>query len=124
MRAFDLLFRFLSFAALCAIAGMLYVQFFHAGGRAAPPAPVVNLSIPAKMAVTNAGDEPLKIMGEVTMARAPAAPQPRIKLSCKFTGNIVTQKSGVRLFGSGDWKPEREWPLEATIECEAAEPTR
>jgi hypothetical protein len=125
MRGLDFLVRFLSFAALCAIAGMLYLQFFHEGGRGrAPAAPVVNVSVPPKMAVSNAGDEPLKIAGEVIVARLPAAPPQRLKLSCKFTGNLVTQKPGVRLFGSGDWKPEREWPLEATIECETMEPTR
>ncbi len=120
MRAFDTFLRFLSLSALVLIAGMLYVQYFHQGGRPAS----VTVNLPPKMAVTNAAGEPLRIVGEVTLPRPPAAAPVKLKLNCKLTSMIVTQKPGMRLFGGTDWKPEREWPLEGKLECETVESTQ
>ena len=120
----DRLFRFLSVVALWLIAAMVYLAFFHEGGRlklAAPPAPPPPvISFPAKFAVTNAEGEPLKISGEVTLAKPPQTQQPKLKLNCKLSGAITTAQPSFRMFSS-DWKPDREWPLNAKLECETVE---
>jgi hypothetical protein len=130
MQPIDRLFRFLAVTALWLIAGMIYVLFFHEGGRLnpdmlarpQPPAPAINF--PAKFAVTNAEGEPLRIAGEVTLAR-PERPQPspKVRLSCKLSGAITTAAPSFRIF-SGEWKPDREWPLNAKLECETVEQTQ
>ena len=120
----DRLFRFLSVTALWLVAAMIYVALFHEGGQwkpiiqAAAPPPV---AFPAKLAVVNADGAPLKIVGEVTMAQ-PAAP-PKVRLNCKLTGAITTAQPSLRLF-SDAWKPDREWPLAAKLECETVEPVQ
>ncbi len=130
MQSVDRLFRFLTVIALWLIAGMVYVAFFHEGGQfklaaAAPPPPAQPpppaIVFPAQFPVTNADGQPLRITGEVSLAK-PAAPQPapRLKISCKLRGAIVTAQPSFRLF-SGDWKPDREWPLDAKIDCETVD---
>jgi hypothetical protein len=113
MHTVDRLFRFLSVTGLWLVAAMLYVAFFHEGGRlnsqAQPGA------FPAKFAVVNAEGAPLKIAGEVTMA------PPKVKLSCRLTGSITTAQPSFRLF-SGEWRPDRDWPMAAKLECETMEP--
>jgi hypothetical protein len=107
---------------------MVYVAFFHEGGQfklpAAPAAATANVTFPDKFAVVNAEGAPLKIVGEVTLAK-PAQPQapPKLKLTCKFTGSVTTSQPSFRMF-SGDWKPDREWPLTAKLECETPEQTQ
>ena len=126
MAAVDRLFRFLSVAALWLIAAMVYVAFFHEGGQfklAAPAAPAAttNVAFPDKLAVVNAEGVPLRIVGEVTLAKPQAAaPLPKLKLNCKFTGSVTTAQPSFRMFSS-DWKPDREWPLVAKLECETPE---
>ncbi len=130
MQAVDRLFRFLSVAALWIIAAMVYVAFFHEGGQfklaapAAPAAATANVTFPDKLAVVNAEGAPLRIVGEVTLAK-PAQPQalPKLKLTCKFTGSVTTAQPSFRMFSS-DWKPDREWPLTAKLECETPEQTQ
>ena len=117
----DRLFRFLSVTGLWLIAAMLYVAFFHEGGRMGSQAQPASVAFPAKLAVTNADGAPLKIVGEVTMAQP--APAPKVRLNCKLTGSITTAQPSFRLF-SGEWKPDREWPLAAKLECETAEPVQ
>jgi hypothetical protein len=126
MNYVDRLFRFLSVTALCLVAGMLYVAFFHEGGQwkpmaqaAAPP-----VAFPAKLAVVNAEGAPLRIAGEVTLAQpARPAPLPKLRLTCKFSGTMTTAQPSLRLF-SDAWKPDREWPIEAKLECETVEPVQ
>jgi hypothetical protein len=123
----DRLFRFLTVTALWLVAAMIYVAFFYEGGQwkpaiqtAAPPA----VSFPAKLAVVNADGAPLKIVGEVTLAKPAApAPMPKVRLNCKLTGALTTSQPSLRLF-SDAWKPDREWPLNAKLECETAEPVQ
>ncbi len=142
MHAVDRLLQFLTVTGLWLVAAMLYVAFFHDGGMmrrddakpatvAAPPAPPappapapqVTVSFPASMAVVNAEGTPLRIVGEVSVPQlAKPAPPPRFKIVCRFAGNITTSQPSLRLF-SGDWKPDREWPVAARIECETLEPT-
>lgn len=128
MPAVDRLFRFLTVTALWLIAAMIYVAFFHEGGQfklsapaTAPPAAPANVTFPAKFAVTNADGEPLKIAGEVTMV-PPAKPQttPKVRLNCKLTGSITTAQPSFRMFSS-EWKPDRDWPVSAKLECETVE---
>jgi hypothetical protein len=126
MQSVDRLFRFLSVTGLWLIAAMLYVLFFHEGGRfklAAQPQPA-QVAFPAKLAVTNADGEPLKVSGEMTLAR-PAQPQaaPKVRLNCKLTGSITTAQPSFRMFSS-EWKPDRDWPVNAKLECETAEPVQ
>ncbi len=127
MHAVDRLFRFLSVTALWLIAAMVYVAFFHEGGQWKPgaqaaSAPAVNF--PAKLAVTNADGVPLKIVGEVSFAQpAKPPPTPKVRLNCKLTGSITTAQPSLRLF-SDAWKPDRDWPLAAKLECETAEPVQ
>ena len=115
MHNVDRLFRFLSVTGLWLIAAMLYVAFFHEGGRLNSRAQPGTAAFPAKLAVVNAEGAPLKIVGEVTMAQA------KVKLTCRFTGSITTAQPSLRLF-SGEWKPDRDWPMAAKLECETAEP--
>jgi hypothetical protein len=128
MNYVDRLFRFLSVTALWLVAAMFYVAFFHEGGRWKPAAPTAAMpppvTFPAKFAVTNADGAPLKIVGEVTMAQ-PAQParMPKVRLNCKLSGSITTAQPSLRLF-SDAWKPDRDWPLEAKLECETAEPVQ
>ena len=119
----DRLFRFLSVTGLWLVAAMLYVAFFHEGGKFSAPGQAV--TFPAKLAVVNADGAPLKISGEVTLAKppAPSAPVPKVRLNCKLTGSITTAQPSFRLF-SGEWKPDREWPLTGQIECETQEPVQ
>lgn len=131
MPAVDRLFRFLTVIALWLIAAMIYVAFFHEGGQfklaapAAPPATpaavTANVSFPDKLAVVNADGAPLKISGEVTLAK-PAQPPtaPKLKLACRLTGALTTAQPSFRMFSS-EWKPDREWPLNARLECETVE---
>jgi hypothetical protein len=126
MPAVDRLFRFLSVTALWLIAAMIYLAFFHEGGQfklAAPatPAAPANVTFPDKLAVINADCAPLKIVGEVTVAQ-PAKPQPapKLKLNCKLAGSITTAQPSFRMFSS-EWKPDRDWPLNAKLECETVE---
>lgn len=120
MHAVDRLFRFLSVTGLWLIAAMLYVTFFHEGGQFKPAAQSAQpTSFPAKLAVVNADGAPLKIAGEVTMAQP--APLPKVRLNCKLTGSITTAQPSFRLFG-GEWRPDRDWPLAAKLECETVEP--
>ncbi len=127
MHAVDRLFRFLSVTGLWLIAAMLYVAFFHEGGRFQPgtqAAPGPAVSFPAKFAVTNADGAPLKIVGEVSLAQpAQPAPVPKVRLNCKLTGSITTAQPSLRLF-SDAWKPDRDWPMAAKLECETAEPVQ
>lgn len=127
MPAVDRMFRFLSVTALWLIAAMIYVAFFHEGGKfklAAPPAPPPPaIAFPAKFAVTNAEGEPLKIAGEVTLANPAPTPAPKVKFNCKFTGSITTAQPSFRMFSS-EWKPDRDWPMSANLECETLESTR
>ena len=126
MNYVDRLFRFLSVTALWLVAGMLYVAFFHEGGQwkpmaqaAAPP-----VAFPAKLAVVNAEGVPLRIAGEVTLAQpAKPAPLPKLRLTCKFSGTMTTAQPSLRLF-SDAWKPDREWPIDAKLECETVEPVQ
>lgn len=128
MNYVDRLFRFLSVTALWLVAAMIYVAFFHEGGQwkpvaqtAAAPPPV---TFPAKFAVVNADGAPLKIVGEVTLAQpAKPAPAPKVRLTCKFSGAMTTAQPSLRLF-SDAWKPDREWPIDAKLECETAEPVQ
>ena len=124
MHQVDRLFRFLSVSGLWFVAGMLYVAFFHEGGRFAAPGQPATVAFPAKLAVVNADGAPLKIAGEVTMAK-PAGPTaaPKVRLTCKLTGSITTAQPSFRLF-SGEWKPDRDWPLAAKLECETVEPVQ
>ena len=115
MHNVDRLFRFLSVTGLWLIAAMLYVAFFHEGGRLNSQAQPRTAAFPAKLAVVNAEGAPLKIVGEVTLA------QPKVKFSCRLTGSITTAQPSLRLF-SGEWKPDRDWPMAAKLECETAEP--
>jgi hypothetical protein len=123
----DRLFRFLSVTALWLVAAMIYVAFFHEGGQwkptiqtAAPP-PV---TFPAKLAVVNADGTPLKIAGEVTLAQPGRQAQtPKVRLNCKLTGALTTSQPSLRLF-SDAWKPDREWPIDAKLECETVEPVQ
>ncbi len=71
------------------------------------------MAFPDKLAVVNAEGVPLRIVGEVTLAK-PAAAAPKLKLNCKFTGSVTTSQPSFRMF-SGDWKPDREWPLTAKL---------
>lgn len=132
MPAVDRLFRFLTVIALWLIAAMVYVAFFHEGGQfklAAPSAPpaaspaavTANVTFPDKIAVVNSDGTPLKISGEVTLAK-PAQPQavPKVKLTCRLAGAITTAQPSFRMFSS-EWKPDREWPLNAKLECETVE---
>ena len=132
MPAVDRLFRFLTVTALWLIAAMFYVAFFHEGGQfklAAPaasapsgPAQVTaNVSFPDKIAVVNSDGTPLKIAGEVSLAKPaqPPAP-PKLKLACRLTGALTTAQPSFRMFSS-EWKPDREWPLNAKLECETVE---
>lgn len=121
MHYVDRLFRFLSVTGLWLIAAMLYVTFFHEGGRFGSQAQPASVTFPAKLAVTNADGAPLKIAGEVTMAQP--APVPKVRLNCKLTGSITTAQPSFRLFG-GDWKPDRDWPMAAKLECETVESTQ
>lgn len=128
MHAVDRLFRFLTVMGLWLIAAMVYVAFFHEGGLWKPgtqaaAAPVINF--PAKVAVVNADGSPLKVAGEVTLAQPqrPAQPAPKVRLNCKLTGAITTAQPSLRIF-SDAWKPDREWPLAAKLECETAEPVQ
>ena len=120
----DRLFRFLSVTALWLVAAMLYVAFFHEGGQWKPgqQGQTASAAIPAKFAVVNADGQPLKIVGEVTLAK-PSAPAPKVRLNCKLTGAITTAQPSLRLF-SDAWKPDREWPLAAKLECETVEPVQ
>jgi hypothetical protein len=127
MNYVDRLFRFLSVTALWLVAAMIYVAFFHEGGQWKPvaqtsaPPPV---TFPAKFAVTNADGAPLRIVGEVTMAQpAKPAPAPKVRFTCKFSGTMTTAQPSLRLF-SDAWKPDREWPLDAKLECETVEPVQ
>lgn len=123
----DRLFRFLSVTALWLIAAMVYVAFFHEGGLWKPgaqatAAPIVNF--PAKLAVVNADGSPLKIVGEVSLAQpAKPPPAPKVRLNCKLSGAITTSQPSLRIF-SDAWKPDREWPLNAKLECETVEPVQ
>ena len=119
----DRLFRFLSVTALWLVAAMLYVAFFHEGGQWKPgqQGQTASAAIPAKFAVVNADGQPLKIVGEVTLAKPSApAPAPKVRLNCKLTGALTTAQPSLRLF-SDAWKPDREWPLNAKLECETVE---
>jgi hypothetical protein len=127
MLAVDRLFRFLTVTALWLIAAMIYVAFFYQGGQfklaapAAPPPVVPKIAFPAKFAVTNAEGQPLRIAGEVTLAKPPQpAALPKLRFNCKFTGTITTAQPSLNLFSS-DWKPDREWPMGAKLECETVE---
>ncbi len=122
----DRLFRFLSVTALWLVAAMIYVAFFHEGGQWKPTiqtaaAPV---TFPGKLAVVNAEGAPLKIVGEVTLAQ-PAQPARglKVRLNCKLTGTMTTAQPSLRLF-SDSWKPDREWPIDAKLECETVEPVQ
>ena len=60
----------------------------------------------------------------MTLAKPPAAtPSPKVRLNCKLTGAITTAQPSLRLF-SDAWKPDREWPLAAKLECETVEPVQ
>lgn len=127
MNYVDRLFRFLSVTALWLVAGMIYVAFFHEGGQwkpaaqaAAPPA----VTFPAKLAVVNADGAPLRIAGEVTLAQpAKPASAPKLRLTCRVSGTMTTAQPSLRLF-SDAWKPDREWPIDAKLECETVEPVQ
>src|SRR5262245_9158812 len=104
MHAVDRLFRFLSVTGLWLIAAMLYVMFFHEGGRfgdtkaaSAPPPP----ALPTKFAVYNADGAPLKIAGEVTMAPQARGPAPKLRVTCKLAGMITTASPSLRF--SSEW---------------------
>ena len=131
MPAVDRLFRFLTVIALWLIAAMIYVAFFHEGGQfklAAPATPpttpaavTANVTFPDKLAVVNADGAPLKISGEVTLAKpATPPPMPKVKIACRLTGALTTAQPSFRMFSS-EWKPDREWPLNARLECETVE---
>ena len=124
MHAVDRLFRFLSVTGLWLVAGMFYVAFFHEGGKFAAPGQPATINFPAKFAVVNADGAPLKIAGEVTMAK-PTAPSagPKVRLNCELTGSITTAQPSFRLF-SGEWKPDHDWPLVAKLERETVEPVQ
>jgi hypothetical protein len=117
----DRLFRFLSVTGLWLIAAMLYVMFFHEGGLFKMRAQPASAPVPAKIAVVNADGAPLRIAGEVSFAHPP--PAPKVRLNCKLTGSITTAQPSLRLF-SGEWKPDRDWPLAAKLECETVETTQ
>lgn len=127
MHAVDRLFRFLAVTGLWLIAAMIYVAFFHEGGLWKPgtQGQAASAAIPAKFAVVNADGQPLKIVGEVSLAQParPAPPAPKVRLNCKLTGSITTAQPSLRIF-SDAWKPDREWPLAAKLECETAEPVQ
>ncbi len=125
MHAVDRLFRFLTVMGLWLIAAMVYVAFFHEGGLWKPGTQAASAAIPAKFAVVNADGQPLKIVGEVSLAQParPAQPAPKVRLNCKLTGAITTAQPSLRIF-SDAWKPDREWPLAAKLECETAEPVQ
>ncbi|HEY7608222.1 MAG TPA: hypothetical protein VIF14_03240 [Alphaproteobacteria bacterium] len=118
MNYVDRLFRFLSVTGLWLIAAMLYVMFFHEGGQFKVPAQSASPAFPSKLAVVNADGAPLKIAGEVTLAQPLAAP--KVRLNCRLTGSITTAQPSLRLF-SDAWKPDRDWPLAAKLECETVE---
>ena len=128
MLAVDRLFRFLTVTALWLIAAMVYVAFFYEGGQfklaapaTPPPPPAPKIVFPAKFAVTNADGQPLKIAGEVTIAKpAQPAQRPKLRFTCKLTGSITTAQPSLNLFSS-EWKPDREWPMGAKLECETVE---
>ena len=128
MPAVDRLFRFLAVTALWLIAAMFYVAFFHEGGQfklasSSPPADV-KVTFPDKLAVVNADGSPLRIVGEVTMAKpSQTGPAPKVRLNCRLTGSVTTAQPSFRIF-SGEWKPDREWPLSAKLECETQEPVQ
>jgi hypothetical protein len=124
MRGADSMMRFLSLIALWLIAGMLYVQHFHAGQRDSAKPAEVKIDCPQRFAVVNADGAPLRIAGEVTLANPPAPPPVKIKMACRLTGMITTHKPVARLFGGSEWKPEREWPVEARLDCETPERTQ
>jgi len=117
----DRLFRFLQITALWLIAAMVYVAFFHEGGKLGQQASTASTTLPAKIAVVNADGTPLKVTGEVSLAQPLSAP--KVRLNCKLTGSITTAQPSLRLF-SGEWKPDRDWPLAAKLECETAEPVQ
>lgn len=121
MHAVDRLFRFLSVTALWLIAAMLYVAFFHEGGLPGITARPTGATLPGKIAVTNADGAPLKIAGEVSLAQP--MPAPKARLNCKLTGSITTAQPSLRIF-SDAWKPDRDWPLTAKLECETVEPVQ
>lgn len=129
LQSIDRLFRFLTVTALWLIAAMVYVAFFHEGGQfkptaaAPPPPPPPAIKFPEKFAVTNADGAPLKIAGEVTMKAEARTPAPKVRLNCKLSGAITTAQPSFRMFGS-EWKPDREWPVNAKLECETAEPVQ
>jgi len=126
MNYVDRLFRFLSVTALWLIAAMVYVAFFHEGGLWKPGTQAASapVNFPAKLAVINADGQPLRIAGEVSLAQpAKPAPQPKVRLNCKLTGAITTSQPSLRIF-SDAWKPDREWPLNAKLECESVEPVQ
>jgi hypothetical protein len=124
MHAVDRLFRFLTVTALWLIAAMIYVAFFHEGGLWKPGTQTASAPIPAKFAVVNADGQPLRIVGEVSLAQpAKPTPAPKVRLNCKLTGAITTSQPSLRIF-SDAWKPDREWPLAAKLECETAEPVQ
>jgi hypothetical protein len=126
MHSVDRLFRFLSVTALWLIAAMVYVAFFHEGGQfklsSSSPQAEVKVAFPDKLAVVNADGSPLKIVGEVTMAK-PSQTAPKVRLNCKLTGSITTAQPSFRIF-SGEWKPDRDWPVSAKLECETQEPVQ
>lgn len=103
MRAFDRLLILLTAAGIWAMAAMYYVTTYRDGPKAAIPPPH-----PSTMAVVNDQDRPLKVSGTVDATT---------RMNCIAKGKIVTQKPIVRLFGPDDWKPEKEWPVEFTLEC-------
>lgn len=127
MNYVDRLFRFLSVTALWLVAAMLYVAFFHEGGQWKPVAQSATpppITFPAKLAVVNADGAPLRIAGEVTLAQPQqAARTPKLRLNCKFSGTMTTAQPSLRLF-SDAWKPDREWPIDAKLECETVEPVQ
>ena len=102
MKAFDRLLIFVTASGIWALAAMYYLTEFRAGATPTPR------GAPPSVAVFNDKNEPLKVSGTVDA---------QARMNCVVKGKIVTQKPAVRLFGPDEWKPEKEWPVELTLEC-------
>ena len=105
MKIFDRLVVIVIAGGVWAMAAMYYQTEFRAGAKPNAPPPAQ----PASMAVVNDKDAPLKVTGAVDAAIS--------RLNCALRGQIVTQKRNVRLFGPDNWQPDKEWPVELTLEC-------
>ncbi|MGE0736194.1 MAG: hypothetical protein AB7G15_14615 [Alphaproteobacteria bacterium] len=108
MKAFDRLLIFITAGGIWALAAMYYMTEFAAAPAIAPPPPPPP-AMPSRIGVFNDRDAALKVSGTVDAAIT--------RLNCDVKGKILTQKAGVRLFGTDEWSPDKEWPVELTFEC-------